>query len=340
MRILVTGANGHIGSNLVRELIARKHDVVGLIREGSNHEGLEGLAVKKVYGDVRDRSAVFNAAKGCEIIIHLAAVYAWGGTLEAIVEPAVEGIENVLQAAHEVDCSRVIHTSSIVAIGFSTSPVLRGPADWNPHSDEPYIIAKTRSERLAWERSEKLGVPLVVINPSGILGRHDCKRTPSNGFVLDFVHSRGVRFNGGVNYVDVRDVAQIHADAITQGQPGERYVVAGPNVSVDDFADAVCSRAGSRAPTLGLPRWMMLPLSGLLEKIQGKDGQIKRGLVEEFYRRWMWYDTSKTEDTFNWSPRTLDDMLDDSLAWYLERKWVKTKPHANLAETIPRVDFT
>ena len=340
MRILVTGANGHIGSNLVRELIARNHDVVGLVRVGSNHEGLEGLAVKKVFGDVRDAQAVLDAARGCEIIIHLAAVYAWAGTLEEIVEPAVQGIDHVLKAAKEVGCTRVIHTSSIVAVGFSESPVIRGPDDWNHHSDEPYIIAKMKSEKVAWQKAEELDVPLVVINPSGIIGRHDYKITPSNGFVLDIIHGRGTRFKGGLNYVDVRDVAQIHADAVTRGVAGQRYIVAGPNLSVSEFADAVCNRAGSRAPSLGLPRWMMLPLAGMLEKIQGPNGQVKRGLVEEFYQRWMWYDTSKTEEDFGWKPKDTDEMLDDSLAWYLARDLIQAKPADKLKETIKERDFS
>ena len=108
---------------------------------------------------------------------------------------------------------------------------------------------------------------------------------------------------------------------------------------VNDLIDAICNRAGSRAPSVGLPRWMMLPIASVAEKIQGPKGNIKRNMVEEFYHRWMWYDTSKTEETFGWKPKGTEEMLDDSFAWYLARNLIKDKPASKLRDSVKERDF-
>ncbi|MEE2961577.1 MAG: NAD-dependent epimerase/dehydratase family protein [Myxococcota bacterium] len=340
MRVLVTGANGHIGSNLVRELIGRGHQVVAFIRENSNHEGLEGLELERKYGDVRDADSIHKAAHRCETIINLAAVYAWGGTIHEIVEPAIQGVENVLKAAQEHNIERVVHTSSIVAVGMAKEAKVLDASHWTTDTSEPYIMAKTQSEKIAWAKAEELNVPLIVINPAGIIGRHDYKLTPSNAFVRDYAHGLGGVFKGGVNYVDVRDVAFIHALALTQGKPGERYIVSGPNLTPKDFAQAISHRTDSSAMPYFLPRWMLVPLAGMLEKIQGPKGPIKKGLAEEFYHRWSWYDCSKTEETFAWKAKGIEEMVDESLSWLAHRNILKPKIAQKVIERIGERDFS
>src|SRR5688572_13878598 len=118
MRVLVTGANGHLGANLVRELLSRGHEVVALVRPTADLRGLRGLPITVAHGDVLDAASVDAATAGAEAVVNLAAVYKMGSIdVDAIVRPAVEGIQNVLSAAAKHGVRRVVHTSSTVAIG-------------------------------------------------------------------------------------------------------------------------------------------------------------------------------------------------------------------------------
>lgn len=336
MRVLVTGANGHVGNNLVRELLAREHEVVPFVRESSNLEGLEPLGLTPVFGDVRDPAAVLRAAEGCDAIENLAAVYAYGGTVEEIVEPAVQGIENVLRAAAEHGIERVIHTSSIVAVGVSEEEGVLDETHWNTAPGDPYMQAKTDSERRARELAGELSVPLIALNPAAIVGRHDYKGTPSNGFVREHVHNPG-SYHGGLNYVDVRDVAWVHAQALTHGEPGERYIVASENISVREMVALVTERTGKWAMRYHQPRWMMKPTASLIEggsKLLGIEPMTTRAVVDEFYRRWCWYDTAKARAAFDWTPRSPRELMDDALLWLVHRDRIKPGLAARIREAL------
>src|SRR5688572_22528103 len=155
MRVLVTGANGHIGNHVVRELISARHDPVPFVRKSSDVSGLKDLGLTLHYGDVQDRSSLEAAARGCDAIIHLAAVYAMRPkTAEEIMRPAVEGTENILQVAKAIGAKRVVYTSSVVAVGYSSTPAVRSERDWNEDPQVPYFRAKTQSERQAWQLSK------------------------------------------------------------------------------------------------------------------------------------------------------------------------------------------
>ncbi len=336
MRVLVTGANGHVGCNLVRELLARDHEVVPFVRESSNLEGLEPLGLTPVFGDVRDGDAVRRAAEGCDAIENLAAVYAYGGTVEEIVEPAVQGIENVLRAAAEHGIGRVVHTSSIVAVGVSDDEAVLDETHWNEAPGDPYMQAKTQSERRAWELAAELSVPMIALNPTAIVGRHDYKGTPSNGFIREYVHTPGT-YRGGLSYVDVRDVAWVHAQALTHGEPGERYIVAGDNLTAKEMVALVTARTGKWALHYVQPRWMMKPTASLIEggsKLLGIEPMTTRAVVDEFYRRWCWYDNAKARAAFDWTPTSPRDLIDDTLHWLVHRDCIKPRLAARLRETL------
>jgi len=320
---MVTGANGHIGSNLLRELLSRDHEVVPFVRESSNKAGIEALGLDYAFGDIRDATAIEKAADGCDAIINLAAVYALGGTVEEIVEPAVQGITNVLKAADKHGIGRVVHTSSVVAIGGSMTAEPRNASHWNEDASDPYTVAKTESERRARQIAEELGVALVCINPAGIVGRHDYRITPSNRAIINFAEGTSITFVGGNDYVDVRDVAWLHAEALTVGEPGGRYIAGGPNLTMVDLAGKIQAFSGSSNTHYGLPRWAMLPLSSVLEgtaKLFGSEPIARRGVVQDFYNRYYWFDTSETQKVFNWTPRPADELLRDTLAWLVHRE--------------------
>ncbi len=337
MRVLVTGANGHIGCNLVRELRARQHEVVPMVRETSDLQGLQPLGLTCAIGDVRDAAAVSKASEGCDAIIHLAAVYAFGGSVEQIVEPAMQGIDNVLRAAKAQGIRRVVHTSSVMAVGVSSKPTPLDESSWHDGAADPYAVAKTRSERRAHELAGELDLELVSLNPAGIIGRHDYRVTPSSGFLLAAANGAGAIYKGGVNYVDVRDVAWIHAEALTRGTPGERHLLTSDNVTVAEGIAHVSARTGARASTVPLPRSAMRGLARVVEAgfgLLGKDSPLQSSVVDEFYGRWSWYDNSKAREAFDWTPRPLTAVYDEGLHWLLHRGLLAESPAGRVREAL------
>lgn len=337
MRVLVTGANGHIGCNLLPELLSRGHEVVPFVRETSDCQGIDPLGLDYAFGDIRDADAVARAAEGCEAIIHMAAVYAYGGTVEEIVEPAMRGVENVLNAAKMHAVKRIVHTSSILAVGVSAEEKVHTEADWYDHAIDPYGVAKTQTERRAHELADELGLALLSLNPAAIIGRLDYHITPSNGLLLGAANGPGGAYWGGITYIDVRDVAWVHAEALTKGDPGERYLLTSDNVMVKDVGAHIHSRTGTPQPYMPVPRWMMQAMARMTEagaNLFGVDSPLQVAVIDEFYKRWLWYDNSRTRETFDWTPRTVPDLIDDGLLWLLHRDKLKPKVAAKVRETL------
>lgn len=339
-RVLVTGSNGHVGNHVVRELVARGHRVVAMIREGADVAGHEGLALEHTIGDVLDAEAVRAAAEGCTAIVHLAAVFTLGARdPDAIVRPAVQGTENVLRAAKETG-ARVVHCSSTYAVGFSTSPVPLDETTWNERLVDPYAAAKTLSEKRAWEIARELGVPVVAVLPNAILGTLDYRLTPSHEFVVQCAVQPAARFAGGMAFSDARDVAWMLAEAITRGEPGERYLACGENLSMNEIVDHIVARTGNVALSSPLPRWMMVPSVRALDTVSrwvGAKSPVSAAAVDEFYGRWAWYDCTKAQRAFGFTPRPARDSIDQALGWGVERGWITGRPASRIHETIGTV---
>ena len=329
MRVLVTGANGHVGNHVVRELLARGHEVVAMVREGADTSGHAGLALEHALGDVLDAAAVRRAAGGCGAIVHLAAVFKIGARVpEEIVRPALSGTENVLRAAAETG-ARVVHCSSTYAVGFSTRPEALDETAWNERLVDPYAAAKTLSEKRAWEIAGELGVPLVAILPNGILGSLDYRQTPSHEFVVGSAMFPAARFAGGMAFTDVRDAAWMLVEAITRGTEAERYIVCSENLSMGEIVDHIIARTGNLAVPSPLPRWMMVPSVQALDAIARGVGvrlPLSAAAADEFYGRWGWYDTTKAKTAFDWQPRPARDAIDEALRWCVARGWISGKP--------------
>lgn len=328
MKVLVTGANGHIGANVVRSLLKQNYQVKAFIRKESDTRGLEGLEFETCYGDVMNAESLEQAVLGCDAVIHLAAVYKTiAKTPEEIVEPAIEGAKNVFAAAHKAGIKRIVYTSSIASIGFSydRNKMLTGE-DWNQDAQNPYYIAKTQSEKAAQELARKYGIHLVVICPAIVLGPHDYRVTPSNQMVMDWINGSGITYVGGMNLVDVRDVADLHVAALTKGENCKRYIAGGENCVVKDIGKKVQELSGRNPTHLPTSRGTTLLMARFVEgfcKLFGITPPFTYDLIYEVLERWGFYDFQETVDTFGITPRKSEESLKGSIDWLLETKKIK-----------------
>lgn len=232
MRCFVTGASGFIGANLAHELIANGHSVRALLRPGSDLRGLQWAEFERVEGDVSDRARLKQSMDGCEWCFHVAASYhLWLRDYRPMYAANVEGTRNVIEAAADAGCARIVYTSTVGCIGL---PVLHEgritPSDEaTPVSEAQmsnhYKRSKWQAEQVATELARR-GLPVIIVNPSTPIGPRDVKPTPTGKIIVDFLNRQMPAYlDTGLNWVHVWDVAIGHILAARKGRIGERYIL-------------------------------------------------------------------------------------------------------------------
>jgi len=274
MRILVTGASGFIGSSLCRALGAQGHEVLAFHRPTSLLAALEGLPVRHVIGDMLDPASLTQALDDVEVVFHTAAPMRPESDGRTAIEAHVLGTRNVLQAAHQARVRRLVHTSSVAALGVPDVPAST-PAENAPLLDErhawnylperwPYAYAKHASEQEVL-RAVEAGLQAVIVNPSAVFGAGDWYRTRHS--LVAFL-ARGAFvpvIPGGLNVVHIDDVIAGHLAALERGRCGERYILGGENLTLPELFQITAQVVGRRPPRLRLPLWTIPLVRHLLE---------------------------------------------------------------------------
>jgi dihydroflavonol-4-reductase len=257
MGILVTGATGMLGANLVRQLVSLGERPRVLVRPRSDRRGLRGLKLEEVLGDVTDPASLQAAMRGVTRVYHLAGALRFDPAAETLLQAVhVQGTRNVLQAAQTAKVRRLVHVSTVASVGHGT---LDRPAheaiEYNFREDQPYHRSKREGERVAL--SEAGPVEVVVANPSFVLGAYDVR--PSSGALLLFVASGLALFypTGGNNFVAAQDVARGLTQLMAIGRPGERYILGGENLTYRQLVTMCADEIGAPAPFLPAPEPLM-----------------------------------------------------------------------------------
>ena len=262
MRCFVTGASGFIGANLAHELIANGHSVRALLRPGSDLRGLQWAEFERVEGDVSDRARLKQAMDGCEWCFHVAASYhLWLRDYGPMYAANVEGTRNVIEAAADAGCARIVYTSTVGCIGL---PVLREgritPSDEatpvsGAQMSNHYKRSKWQAEQVATELARR-GLPVIIVNPSTPIGPRDVKPTPTGKIIVDFLNRQMPAYlDTGLNWVHVRDVAIGHILAARKGRIGERYILGNTdgNWTMEQAFSVLEKVSGVAAPRLRIP---------------------------------------------------------------------------------------
>jgi dihydroflavonol-4-reductase len=264
-RALVTGANGFLGSAVVRALLAEGSAVRALVRAGSDRRNLVGLDVEIADGDLTDRGSLAKAAAGCAAVFHVAADYRlWVADAAPMYRANVDGSVNVLEAAVAAGAARMVYTSSVAVLGINKD---RTPADENTAVSIDDMVghykrSKFLAEAAVRKRAEELGFPVVTVNPSTPIGPRDIKPTPTGRILLDAAAGRMPAFvDTGLNLVHVDDVALGHLAAAQVGRAGERYILGGEDFTLQRILQAVAEHVGRRASTIRLPHRSVYPLA-------------------------------------------------------------------------------
>jgi len=334
-KALVTGATGHIGSALCRALREDGTEVVAFVRPSSSRRALEGLDVDVAVGDVLDAGALAAAAATCDVVFHAAALFEVSARDEAAVHRvAVEGSRNAIAAAAAAG-ARVVLVSSVTAAGFG-----QGPADlldeeaWATDPAVPYYRAKLDGEREAERLATELGVDLVRVLPTLVLGPGDFRVTPSSRVLVDMLRGDGVTFDGGANVIDVRDLVRAMIVAAERGRPGARYILGGENLSIRELGAIMSRYSGKPARHVALPRWAMTALAGAMElgaAMSGNSPPLTRAIVHDVYGRYAWYDVARARNELGLTTRPVADTIRDAAQFFEAQGIVPARTLAEVA---------
>lgn len=254
---LVTGATGHIGNVLVRELIARGEKVRALVLPGDNLSPLAGLDVERVEGSVLEPRSLGQALRGVDVVYHLAGIISIMPGKETLVTRVnVQGTENMLAAARRAGVERLVYTSSIHAIRRVKAGVLideRLPFDPENCAGE-YDRSKARAS-LAVLKAVEEGLDAVIVCPTGVIGPYDYRLSEMGHLLLGSARSR-VQWtvDGSYDFVDVRDVVRGEILAREKGRTGEVYILSGEQVRLPQLAALSAQAAGRRVFCIHVPR--------------------------------------------------------------------------------------
>ncbi|MFA5988941.1 MAG: hopanoid-associated sugar epimerase [Sphingomonas sp.] len=318
--VLVTGATGFVGSAVARALASRGAKLRLLVRTGSERANLAGLEAELVEGDMRDEESVLKAARGAQMLFHVAADYRiWAPDPEDIVRNNLAGTRAVMQAAQRAGVARIVYTSSVATL----RPLHGGVADeTRAATPEQAVGAYKRSKVVAERLVEAMvaqGLPAIIVNPSTPIGPRDIKPTPTGRIVVEAANGRMPAFvESGLNLAHVDDVAEGHLLAMARGKIGERYILGGQDVTLRAMLADIAAITGRRAPTISIPRAPLFPLAYINEavaRISGKDPFLTVDSLKMAAHN-MYFSSRRAETELGYAPRPYRAALEDAVAWF------------------------
>ena len=337
-KILVTGATGLAGGNLVRLLARKGEQVRVLVRSRSNLAAVKDLpTVERVQGDILDRASLENALQGIEEVFHCAAMVSmWVPDRMKMWGINVQGTRNVLEIALERGVRRVVHMSTVDAIGFNTpegwgsreKPSHEGVPYQNDGLKIPYMQTKHEAQEVALEFARKGGLEVVVVNPTYMLGPYDVK--PSSGaMIIQVVKKRAKGYTpGGNNFVDVRDVAAGAVSAMERGQSGELYILGHENLSYKEAFSRIAQVVGVPPPKVRIPKAAALAVGGfgtLCGRLFGRFGatpehfnldSVRMGFIEHYF------DPSRAVRELGMPQTPIEKTVEDAHHWFLDNGYL------------------
>jgi dihydroflavonol-4-reductase len=318
-KTLVTGGSGFVGSHVVRALAARGDDLRLLVRRGSGLDHLADVDFERASGDVLDRRAVARAVKGAERVFHIAGTTSMlAHHRQRVFDLNVKGTRIVLEECLSEGVHRVVFTSSVAAIG-PASP--RGTVDeTHAFTAGSLGIAYVNSKHEAEVEALRLaahGLPVVIVNPSFVLGPDDPRGT-SMELVRRFLLGRIPAYvDGGLNIVDVRDVAKGHVLADEKGEPGERYILAARNFTFDRLFADLARLSGREHVPVKLPS----APTYLVVELMTRTG-VPLPISPDEVRSagcWWTYRNAKARKELGFVPRPHEETLEDAVHWQMEQ---------------------
>lgn len=331
MKTLITGANGFIGSAVMRHCLEAGHEVRVFVRPGSDRKNLEGYPVDVFEGDLQDITSLENAVKDCNTVFHVAADYRlWIPDPDNMYKTNVTGTRDLMLTSAKAGVEKIVYTSSVAVLGLNS--------DGTPANEEsPMTIGDMighykRSKYLAEKEVSKLvdenGLPAIIVNPSTPLGPGDIRPTPTGNIIVDTLNNRMPAYvDTGLNIVHVDDVAKGHLLALEKGKIGERYILGGENLSLQIILGIICALTDKKPPSIKLPHNLILPIAWCMERWAEFSKKEPRATVDEIRmsKKLMYFSSDKARRELGYQTRPAKEAIKDAIEWFVINGYCQKK---------------
>jgi dihydroflavonol-4-reductase len=327
--VLITGASGFVGSAVAHAARQRGFKVRVLVRPSSPRRNLAGLNAEVFEGDMRDEASVNRALVGARYLFHLAADYRlWARDPGEIERNNIEGTGAVMRAALQQRVERVVYTSSVATLRVNSETTAATEDAPLASNEAPgaYKRSKVLAERLVVQMVAQDSLPAIIVNPSTPIGAHDVRPTPTGRVIIEAATGKMPAFvDTGLNLVNVEDVALGHLLALDHGRIGERYILGGDNITLQQMLAEIASLTGRRPPRVKLPLWPLFPLAHAAEtvaQLTGKEPFVTVAGLKMAKNR-MFFSAAKARRELGYRPTPHLAALRTALDWFSGEGYLK-----------------
>jgi dihydroflavonol-4-reductase len=329
MRIGITGANGFIGSHLLRSAVSQGHRPVALIQKGSSLKPIEDLegSYDRIDGDLLDDASLDTFVAQCDVLFHLAGFNRyWAPDDDVFRLVNLVGVTKVAEAALKHKLLRVVHASSCITLGASTEPTPRNEeASYNLHKLKfQYGETKLAGETEMMKWAKEKGLPVVIVNPTSAIGEMDFGPTPIGKPIQDIARGMWpVYVAGGACFIDIRDVVRALWLALEHGRIGERYVLAGENLSNREFMTLITECAGVARPRFRVPSPVLTMTAHIAEwtanHVTHKHPPLTPGM-NGLIGKFLYFDGAKAEKDLGFKAGPARPAIERCVKWFREQE--------------------
>lgn len=313
-----------MGSHVARHYAQNGAKLRLLTRQSSRLEALQGIDAEIVTGDLRNPQSLRSALEGCDALVHVAADYRlWVRDPSEMYSANVDGTREMLRIARQAGVARVVYTSSVATMGFRTDGTI-------VNEDTPVSLADMighykRSKFLGEQEAIKAarsGQHVMILNPTTPIGPGDLKPTPTGRIFVDFLNRRFPAYvDTGLNLVDVDEVAKAHVAALDHGNPGERYILGGENLTLKQILDRMSAITGLPSPSMKVPHSVAMAFAFFDENFTGRlRGKEPRATVEavRMGKKMMFAASVKAERELGFKVLPIYNALRSAIDWFVE----------------------
>lgn len=322
-RIGITGANGHVGANLVHLLLKEGYTVRALIHKNDN--ALQNLPIEMISGDLFDLSSLNNFCEDLDAVVHCAG---WIGierkeALETL-KVNVEGTRNIVNACLKAHVKHYVQVSSIQAFKVRRGGLIDENTEKADESCDPYSYSKQLGEQEV-RKAMQQGLKVSIVNPTSIIGPRDFNPGAQSEAILKIANrSVPALIKAGFDWIDVRDVALGILGALKHGENGANYLLSGHWKTFKNIAEDIALWSGTKPISIYLP--IALAEFGALfqelwAKLSGQPPLLTREAMQYVRNTPKEISHQKASDTFDFHPRPFEETLTDTLHWMREQKW-------------------
>lgn len=325
MKVFITGANGFLASNIIRELNKRDIEVRGMVRENSNLLSLKTAKYEKVVGDINSYKDLINAAYGCDVIIHAAANTSQHAHRN-LNKDNIDGTKNVISVCEQFKIRRLIFVSSANTFGYGSK---ENPGDesikMNPvFKKSPYAFSKYKAQEAVLAANKEGRIKAIVVNPAFMIGKYDTK--PSSGKLLTTYLNNPIAIcpPGGKSIVHVQDVAVAICNSIDRGVDGTCYLLTGENLTYKEFYNKLATETDHKKKIIFLSKFALAVLGSFGSAINKLGIHTSLNLINtKILSIQNYYSSKKAIHELGMPVSSVEEAIRDAISWFSQNNYIK-----------------